>query len=269
MKRVWKVSLFLLLVQTRSYLGNMPDKVDEKMSTIRVSGDMLRSFNGDGDVVAWLQKVKLVAKLGGVTDLASFLPLYLEGSALAVYLEMDERLQSDAGSIEKRLKEVYSDSDFVAYAKVVGLKWSGESVDVYANEIRRLAGLAGFTGEGLTCMMRLAFVTGFPDSISAELQQCGTNAQLSYLISRARILCANRSSTSQVGAVAKATVSGVSKDFKSKSGGDKSGFRGKCFRCEGPHMARDCPDKKPVKCYACQEEGHLSYNCPRSNSLGN
>lgn len=239
------------------------------MTSIKVTGDMLRPFTGDGDITAWIQKVKLVAKLAGVTDLASFIPLYLDGSALAVYLEMDEKGQTNAMSIERRLREVYADGVYVAYAKVVGLKWSGESVDVFANEIRRLAGLAGFTKEGLKCMIRLAFVTGFPDNISAELQQCGEEVELSDLISKARILCGSKSSVSSVGAVAKTSGSDTSKGARPKFGGEKQGFRGKCFRCEGPHMARDCPDKKFVKCFACGEEGHMSYTCPANKGSGN
>ena len=53
---------------------------------VKISSDMMQCFTGEGDVVAWLKKGKLVAKLMGIEDLASFLPLYLEGSALALYL---------------------------------------------------------------------------------------------------------------------------------------------------------------------------------------
>ena len=50
------------------------------------------------------------------------------------------------------------------------MKWTGEPVDVYANEVRRLAGLAGFSGDGLERIVKLTFVNGFPDNISIELQ---------------------------------------------------------------------------------------------------
>ena len=49
---------------------------------------MIKPFTGEGDVVSWIKKVQLVAKLQKVSDLASFIPLYLEGDALALYLEM-------------------------------------------------------------------------------------------------------------------------------------------------------------------------------------
>ena len=146
---------------TISYLGNM--------SVVKVTSDMVKPFTGDGDVVAWLQKVKLVAKLGGIVELASFIPLYLEGGALAVYMEMPEADKAVDAKIEERLKEVYTDRAFVAYGKLIGMRWSGESVDVFANELRRLVGLAGFSGTGLEQAIRLAFIHGFPDDISVEL----------------------------------------------------------------------------------------------------
>lgn len=113
-----------------------------------VSQNMIRPFYGDGDVVAWIKKVKLVAKLQKVDDLASLLPLYLEGHALASYLEMEGDDQEDADKIEAKLREVYADSPFSAHRKLTTLRWTGEPVDAFANEIRRLAGLAGFSNDG-------------------------------------------------------------------------------------------------------------------------
>ena len=66
--------------------------------------------------------------------------MYLEGEALALYLEMDESDQLVVDEIEKRLKAAFSDDMFTACAKLVKYRWSGENVDVCVNEIRRLAG---------------------------------------------------------------------------------------------------------------------------------
>ena len=72
------------------------------MSTkIRMGSDVLKPFSGEGDVVAWIKKVKLVARLQGISDVASLMPLYLEGSALNLYLEMDESDQLSVEKIEK------------------------------------------------------------------------------------------------------------------------------------------------------------------------
>ncbi|GFO04100.1 Pol polyprotein [Plakobranchus ocellatus] len=68
-----------------------------------VSKDVIKPFTGQGDVGAWIQKVELVAKRTKVKDVASFLPLYLEGNALAVYLELSDHDKSEVDAIKKAL----------------------------------------------------------------------------------------------------------------------------------------------------------------------
>lgn len=242
------------------------------MAAAKISSDMIRPFTGEGDVVAWLKKVNLVAKLAKITELADFIPLYLEGSALALYLELSTTAQQDAAAIEKRLKEAYSDDPFVAHAKLGKQTWTGESVDVYANEIRRLAGLAGYTGENLERSIKLQFVNGFPDAIGIELKQVKNVMDLGMdeLLTRARVLAANRGNTTTVSAVAykvksnNPQQSNGARPEREARGGEGLGFRGKCFNCSGSHMVRNCPDKK-ITCYKCGKEGHISRNCDQGN----
>ena len=137
----------------------------------RVSTDMLKPFNGEGDVVAWLKKVSLVAKLQKIKDLATLIPLYLEGCALALYLELSEAEQEDGVVIQNKLQEAFCDDAFTAYRKLINLKWTGEPVDVFATEIRRLAGLAKMTGDGLTHLVKLSFINGFPDHVGVTLHK--------------------------------------------------------------------------------------------------
>ena len=145
----------------------------------------------------------------------------------------------------------------------------------------------------------MAFVNGFPEAIRVELQKVeGINGlKVSDLLSRARILVGNQVET--VGALAYSQGSSgrkniglggnnpakslpqvtgaVAQSQGSSHGGSnrgrnqpvrgRGGFRGKCFSCDGPHMARNCPERagKPTSCYNCGMEGHLSYNCPSGN----
>ena len=102
-----------------------------------------------------------------VDDIASLLPLYLKGDALALYMEMKEEDQ-DISLIKAQLKEAFMEGTFAAYRKLTMVRRAGECVDVYANKIRQLA---GFEGAGLERFRKLAFVTGFPNAISIELQQ--------------------------------------------------------------------------------------------------
>ena len=242
---------------------------------MKVTPDMIKCFTGEGDLVAWLTKAKLVAKLAKVESLANFLPLYLEGDALALYLELSDEDREDAAKIEEKLKEAYTDSPFIAYGKLMKMRWNGESVDVFANEIRRLVGLAGINGDAAETVMTLAFVNGFPEDICVELQQIQgvRNMKVSEMISRARIIVGAKSESVAAVAVGGQDTSHRPKVNRyggrlGKSGGGQGPFKGKCFKCEGPHMARECPEKperKAVICYQCGEEGHISYYCKAEN----
>ncbi|XP_068233538.1 uncharacterized protein [Palaemon carinicauda] len=211
----------------------------------KITMDMIKPFTGEGDVVSWLKKVTLVAKLQKIVDLASFIPLYLEGDALALYLEMGDEDQECAAKIQEKLKVAFSDDPFSAFGKLVQLKWTGEPVDVYANEIRRLAGLAKFDKVGLENVMKLMFVNGFPDNISVALQQLPNvmTMAMSELISHARIL-----SSKQQGGVLAVTVrkGGEGGGAKHENRARPFQFRGCGKRVKGDYCACSRPfdDKK-------------------------
>ena len=101
-------------------------------------------------------------------------------------MEMKE-VQKDISVIEDRLKDEFMDGAFTAYRKLTMVRWAGESVDVYANKIRQLA---GFEGAGLERFTKLAFLSGFLNAISIELQQAPNIETLAMgdLLARARVL---------------------------------------------------------------------------------
>ena len=139
------------------------------MVKVCISSNIIKPFSGKGDVVVWLKKVRLVARLQKVDDVASLLPLYLEGDTLALYMEMEETSQRDAEQIKAQLKEAFTDDAFTAYRKLTMVKWAGKHMDVFVNKIKQLIRLARFEGAEMERLSKLAFITEFPDTISIEL----------------------------------------------------------------------------------------------------
>ncbi len=74
---------------------------------------------------------------------------------MVLYLEITNA-NRHVKRIEDRLKEAFTEGVFVSYNKLSSNDWVGQTVDVYANEIRRLADLSGFAGEGLETAVKLA-----------------------------------------------------------------------------------------------------------------
>ena len=70
-------------------------------------------------------------------------------------------------------------------------------MNVYANEIRRLAGLARFEGPSLEHTVKLTFINGLPDYMSVQLQQVGGILDLSIaeILTKARALTAHKATT--------------------------------------------------------------------------
>ena len=214
-----------------------------------------------------------MAKVGearGKITKYSLIPLYLEDDALTLYLEMNEREQTDVKRIEDRLKEAFTEGVFVSYNRI---HWAGQTVNVDANEIRRLASLSGFAGEGLETAVKLAFVNGFPEDVSVALQQLlnvvGTD--MDEIISKARVLTTNRATGFEAAVIKEK----VGEEWLRPSAGGRTPssrksenrtFRGKCFKCQGPHMVRDC--KADVTCYRCRKLGYVARYCDQGNEGG-
>ena len=120
----------------------------------------------------------------------------------------------------------FTERPFAAYEKQKIFKWRGESVDVYANTIKRLAGLAGYVGIGLDRTAKLAFVTGFPDDVSMALQQLPhiKRMNVSKLLPTTQLLVSERIKKTETVA-----ASAQSNALRNKAQKESSSLL--CFRC--------------------------------------
>ena len=126
---------------------------------------MIQPSSSEGDVIAWLKKVDLLANLEVILAVGLLIPLFLEGDALALYLELSDKGKQDVEMIRVWLMRAFSKSPCKVYEKLKKMKWTGKSMDVYTNKIQRLIGLIGFMGTSSDCLAKMAFPTGFPDQI--------------------------------------------------------------------------------------------------------
>ena len=71
--------------------------------TVRLH-EIIKNFDGSGDISVWLNKLKLIADMKGIPDLSVVLPLFLEGQAFAVYEHMPDEEKKSSKKIERTLR---------------------------------------------------------------------------------------------------------------------------------------------------------------------
>ena len=92
--------------------------------------DVVKPFNGCGDIIEWLNKFQLIVKLRSLDNEATILPMFLEGPALALYIELPDAVKTNAASLKNTLRDAFSVNPVRAYEEFSRKVWRDEPVDV-------------------------------------------------------------------------------------------------------------------------------------------
>ena len=196
-----------------------------------------------------------------IEDVSQIIPLFLEGSAYAVYSQLDKATQENAGDLETALLNAFSMNAFQAYEELRKRVWSdNEPVDVFLADLKRLARLANISDVNV---IQCAFIVGLPPIVSGQMRASAqiSKATLPTLVEQARVLM------TEYGATGSTVAAGVGTRRQFRERRDGNGPR--CFKCgEEGHIARNCtkigksdPAKPTIKCFVCGEEGHVARSC--------
>lgn len=225
--------------------------------------DLIKCYeNSSGeDFSVWVDKLELVAKLQEITDLTTFLPLFLAGDAFAVYKQLSASVKKDFTKLKKALLTAFSVNNFSAYEQLrMRTLLDGETVDVYIADLQRLVALIGQSDA--EPLLKCAFMAGLPHEVATQLKSVAAveNLGLTNLVARARMMIS--SSMSQP-----ATCAATQRQRQGEQ-------QLRCYYCSGPHLARSCRSKgqssrRDVRCYNCNELGHMRRQCTQPQQQGN
>lgn len=230
---------------------------------------LIKNYDGTGDIVEWLKKLKLIIKLQKVGKLEDIIPLFLEGSAFQIYDQLPENQKSDASCIERALRDAYALDVFEAFDMLCKRRWSDEPIDSYLADIIRLANLAEIDSD---VVIERVFVVGLPPDVATQIRAMirMDTSSLSDIVERARILISEKMKERETVCYGKA---GLIRRL--------GGATGKtCYICKSPHhLANQCNhsnqernrrDLSKITCFQCGEKGHYaSFHKQENQGQGN
>ena len=79
MEQINRLMQWQLGKQTPEFITFNPTNYFGTMAKIHIGSDIIKLFSGEDDMVAWLKKVRLVARLQQGDNVVSLLSLYLVG----------------------------------------------------------------------------------------------------------------------------------------------------------------------------------------------
>ena len=208
-------------------------KLDNYVRPFRGQGDDFEMFWAKYMVLCGIQKLSMDAQK------MSVFPLFLEGDAFQVLMQMPPADQMCVDAVKKKMEEAFSMSHARAYQlfRARALR-ADESADAYVADLKRLLTLSGHS------------ISGEKESVLLEQLVAGLSVEYARQI---RMAFAGQEMT-VVGCLDRICALRVSED-------DASASR----HSNGARPVVAAPVSRQIVCYHCKESGHVKRNCPLRN----
>ena len=232
---------------------------------------LIPEFDGDGDVVDWLDKVEMVCQLQTPSaDELIVIPLRLNGGASAVYRQLSVDERKDISKVKSALKRAFAADKFISYETFIERKLQpGESVDVYIAELKQLSSLfGGLSEEGLAC----ALVAGLPDAVKQILRAGARMESLSVteILERARAILREDQAVQGLSAMMRQAPRPKSLSFGGRMEPDGRLWTPRTQRSRTSVSSQEqSHGKRKIQCYCCSGWGHIAAECPSKLRSGN
>ena len=257
-----------------SSVGTGSTEVDKMLAVLTISqhasildrmSRAIPHFAGDGvtDIGEWLENFERRCGLEQV-DPARLVDFLLAGNASRVYRRMTVAEASNWEAVKKVLTTEYGMPRQEAYRRFSERRMApGEPVDVYVDDLQRYAARVGVSCTDM--IFRVKFYEGLhPEDYEwAVMRPASYTAGWEETLSVVRERIAIRKAVLGPKVTAAAPEKGAMPSAR-----QRGAAKVVCFRCEGAHRVKNCPDKRAKRtssdgpeCYRCGSRGHLARSC--------
>ena len=239
-----------------------------------------------GDFKEWLKRFNICAKVNGWDDSkknAKVAP-FLDGDALAVYLELDRSKDKFADVVAALVRNFHSPSEefniITAFNERKMLP--NESPRLFLHELKKLLKSSGIPESAHEKLLLHQFICGLPPNVSAHIKLLqGVDTLEAVLKATQKLNTVSSSSRPMCNAVATTTGEARSKELDEMKSAIQTltakvdallGERQDGRRLEAP-QPEVAALRKRIVCYRCQKPGHPARLCrapaPASHQSGN